>query len=77
MTAEPDIELVVRIVLRVLAELGQAPSAAPATAASIVTEADVVDAIPTGRLDVVRGAVITPLARDTAQEKGVELREVG
>lgn len=79
MTGEPDIELIVRIVLRVLDELGPRP-ASPVTAPrsrSLVTEHDVVAAIPAGRLEVPPGAVITPLARDTAAEKGVAFVEVG
>ena len=36
-------------------------------------ERDVVDAVPGGRLVVPRGAVVTPLARDAAAERGVEL----
>jgi hypothetical protein len=89
-TAEPDIELIVRIVLRVLDQLGPRPewsaqvvprsvdhSGRGPKRSTLVTEHDVVVAIPAGRLEIARGAVVTPLARDTAQEKGVELVEVG
>jgi hypothetical protein len=76
-TAEPDIDLVVRIVLRVLRELEGRVSTAPAARAiAVVTERDVLEAVPSGRLAMRRGAVVTPLARDTAHEKGVVLVEV-
>ncbi len=39
----------------------------------MIVERDVVDAVPGGRLVVPRGAVVTPLARDAAAERGVEL----
>ena len=39
----------------------------------MIVERDVVDAVPGGRLLVPRGAVVTPLARDAAAERGVEL----
>jgi hypothetical protein len=43
----------------------------------VVTEADVVDAARAGRteLSVARGALVTPLARDTAKDRGVRLVE--
>ncbi len=84
MTRDVDIELVVRIVLRVLQELGERkgsdPILSPIAAgprtecpAHLVTEHDVVAAIGAGRIALAPGAVVTPLARDTAREKGVEL----
>jgi hypothetical protein len=93
-TPEPDIELIVRIVLRVLDHLGPRPewstsrtpdpdiggvnhSGRGPKRSTLITERDVMAAIPTGRLEMAPGAVVTPLARDTAQEKGVELVEVG
>jgi hypothetical protein len=39
----------------------------------VVVERDVLDAAPSGRLVLGRGDVVTPLARDTAGERGVEL----
>jgi hypothetical protein len=77
-TSDADIELIVRIVLRVLQEVRQdGPRPDRFTSRTLITERDVVAAIPAGRLEMARGAVVTPLARDTAQEKGVELVEVG
>jgi hypothetical protein len=78
-TRDADIELIVRIVLRVLRELdaGGAPAAAPATASGpplrVATERDVLDAVDAGVLRLAPGAVVTPLARETAEAKGVEL----
>jgi hypothetical protein len=81
-TRDVDIELVVRIVLRVLQELersGSDPflsrSVTPSAVGSrqVVTEHDVVAAIAAGRIALAPGAIVTPLARDTAREKGVEL----
>jgi hypothetical protein len=80
-TGDADIELIVRIVLRVLRELdaagGTAAAAAPARvngpALRVVTERDVVDAVEAGVLRLAPGAVVTPLARETAEAKGVEL----
>ena len=81
MTRDADIELIVRIVLRVLDELGHtaAGSAAPAAAATagpplrLATERDVLAAVDAGVLHLARGAVITPLAREAAEAKGVRL----
>jgi hypothetical protein len=39
----------------------------------VIVERDVLDAEPAGRLVLGPGAVVTPLARDTAAERGVEL----
>ena len=82
MTSDADIELIVRIVVRVLQELGHTatvPAAAPATAAPVgpplrlATERDVLAAVDAGVLMLARGAVITPLAREAAEAKGVRL----
>jgi hypothetical protein len=76
---EDEVRLVVRVVLDVLASLDGRPTAAaavpPAAAPGrrVVTERDVVDAVSVGRILVPRGCVVTPLARDTAAERGVEL----
>jgi hypothetical protein len=80
-TGDADIELIVRIVLRVLRELDAggvtAAPAAPVTgsrpALRVVTERDVVDAAASGVLRLAPGAVVTPLARETAEARGVEL----
>jgi hypothetical protein len=51
---------------------------APPPGGRIVVERDVLEAAAGGRLVLGPGAVVTPLARDTAAERGVELvREVG
>jgi len=72
----------VRIVLRVLLELDAAGgSGGPATAAvpaggrplRVATERDVLDAVDAGVLRLARGAVVTPLAREAAEAKGVQL----
>jgi len=72
-----DPEAVVRdamAVLRaVLGVLGPAPDGASTPGGRVIVERDVVDAAPGGRLVVPRGAVVTPLARDAAAERGVEL----
>jgi len=50
--------------------------ASPASAVPggrVVAERDVLDAAPAGRLVLARGDVVTPLARDTAGERGVDL----
>ena len=75
---EEQIRVVVRIVLEVLGALDHRPLAAvapasPVRARRVVTEADVVDATPTGRIVVPRGCVVTPLARDAAAERGIQL----
>jgi hypothetical protein len=54
------------------AVVGSSP-AAELRSRRVVTEADVVDATAAGRILVPRGCVVTPLARDTAAERGVEL----
>ena len=82
MTGDADIELIVRIVLRVLRELdaagGTAAGATPTPPAGgpalrVATERDVLEAVDTGVLRLAPGAVVTPLARETAEAKGVEL----
>ena len=50
-----------------------AARAASAPGGRVVVERDVLDAAPSGRLVLARGDVVTPLARDTAGERGVEL----
>jgi hypothetical protein len=81
---DADIELIVRIVLRVLEELGHTgagPSAAAAAAQPVAagpalrlaTERDVLEAAPAGVLRLAQGAVVTPLAREAAEAKGVRL----
>jgi hypothetical protein len=80
-TRDADIELIVRIVVRVLEELGHTatgPVAPPATAPAgpplrLATERDVLAAVDAGVLHLARGAVITPLAREAAEAKGVRL----
>jgi hypothetical protein len=83
-TRDADIELIVRIVLRVLEELGHgggtaAPAARVTTAAPsgsplrLATERDVLEAVPAGVLRLAQGAVVTPLAREAAEAKGVKL----
>ena len=82
MTRDVDIELIVRIVLRVLEELDRggaiaspaAPALAPAEPAlRLATERDVLAAESAGVLRLAQGAVITPLAREAAEAKGVRL----
>ena len=82
MSRDADIELIVRIVLRVLEELDRggaiAAPAAPALAAAgpalrLATERDVLAAESAGVLRLAQGAVITPLAREAAEAKGVRL----
>ncbi len=83
MTRDADIELIVRIVLRVLDELDRdgaiASPAAPRVMAPagsplrLATERDVLAAEAAGVLRVAHGAVITPLAREAAEAKGVQL----
>jgi len=81
-TGDADIELIVRIVLRVLRELDAAGGTAAAVTAvppgggpplRVATERDVLDAVDAGVLRLAPGAVVTPLARETAEAKGVEL----
>jgi hypothetical protein len=80
-TGDADIELIVRIVLRVLRELGVAGGAAAAPSAPVTagpplrcaTERDVLEAVDAGVLRLAPGAVVTPLARETAEAKGVQL----
>ena len=73
-----DAEAVVRDAMAVLRRGAGAcsaptPRAAPAAGGRVIVERDVVDAVPAGRLLLPRGAVVTPLARDAAAERGVEL----
>jgi hypothetical protein len=79
---DADIELIVRIVLRVLEELDRGGAvvapAAPAAASAgpplrLATERDVLAAESAGVLRLAQGAVITPLAREAAEAKGVRL----
>jgi len=81
-TGDADIELIVRIVLRVLRELGVAGGGAAAAPSAPVTagpplrcatERDVLEAVDAGVLRLAPGAVVTPLARETAEAKGVQL----
>jgi hypothetical protein len=79
-TRDADMELIVRIVLRVLDELGDGaaarPPSAPATAVAplrLATERDVLEAVPAGVLRLAQGAVVTALAREAAEAKGVRL----
>jgi hypothetical protein len=79
-TADADIELIVRIVLRVLRELeagagveAPAPAARRGPSLRVATERDVLEAVDAGVLRLAPGAVVTPLARETAEAKGVEL----
>ena len=72
----PDAEALVAEALALLRPLlARLAPPAPASGgvARVIVERDVLDAAPTGRLVLARGAVITPLARDTAGEHGVEL----
>jgi ribose 5-phosphate isomerase B len=63
--------IVRRVLLRTLGqEEGSVPRRAPKP---VVTEADVLAVPPGGKLTVASGAVITPLARDTALDRRVEL----
>ena len=75
--APVDPEAVVRDAMAVLrAVLGVLGPAQPATSPAggrVIVERDVLDAAPAGRLVLARGSVLTPLARDTAGERGVEL----
>lgn len=83
MSRDADIELIVRIVLRVLEELDRGgASAAPAAAAvaasagpplRLATERDVLAAESAGVLRLAPGAVVTPLAREAAEARGVRL----
>lgn len=83
MTLDADIELIVRVVLRVLDELDRggviASPAAPLVTAParsplrLATERDVLAAEAAGVLRLAQGAVITPLAREAAEAKGVQL----
>jgi hypothetical protein len=50
-----------------------APEAAAPANGRVIVERDVLAAEPGGRLVLARGAVVTPLARDTATERRVEL----
>jgi hypothetical protein len=80
-TREADIELIVRIVLRVLEELDHtsraaSPPPSPAPSGSplrLATERDVLAAVDAGVLHLARGAVVTPLAREAAEARGVRL----
>ena len=70
------VRIVVRVVLEVLQERGTVAPAdvRPASARRrLVTERDVLEAVDAGVLRLAPGAVVTPLARETAAAKGVEL----
>lgn len=80
MTGDADIELIVRIVLRVLRELdaaggvaATAPAADRGPSLRVATERDVLEAVDVGVLRLAPGAVVTPLAREAAEAKGVQL----
>jgi hypothetical protein len=50
-----------------------APQPAGGPALRVATERDVLEAVDAGVLRLAPGAVVTPLARETAEAKGVEL----
>jgi ribose 5-phosphate isomerase B len=72
-------EMVRRVVLRTIGPDGiQAPAAPSATAGGpspkrTITEGDVAAVAPGGKLPVPASALVTPLARDTARDRRVEL----
>ncbi len=69
---EDQVRAIVRRVL--LRTLGQEGGPAPRRASKpLVTEADVLAVPPGGKLTYASGAVVTPLARDTAIDRRVEL----
>jgi ribose 5-phosphate isomerase B len=76
--SEEEVKKLVRTTLLRTLGLPQEASATPSTKArdrSMLTEADV-SAAPTGTtLQVPKGAIVTPLARQTAMERGVVLQE--
>ena len=77
----PEADAVVRDVVAVLGPVlrlltGPGPDT-PAADGRVVVERDVLEAAQSGRLVLRRGAVVTPLARDTAVEQGVELVREG
>ena len=81
-TRDADIELIVRIVLRVLEELDQrrrraghprTPRRRPAGCCAWRPSATCWPPTDAGVLRLARGAVITPLAREAAEAKGVRL----
>jgi ribose 5-phosphate isomerase B len=81
--AEDEVKAIVRRV--VLRTLGQEPAgraadgsrgAASGPARPAITEADVMAVPPGGRLTVASGAMVTPLARDAARDRGVVLDSV-
>jgi ribose 5-phosphate isomerase B len=76
-------EMVRRVVLRTL---GQEPGAGEGTGRSVpppaaqhtsVTEADVLAAPHGGRIEVPAGVLVTPLARDAAVDRAVQIVETG
>jgi ribose 5-phosphate isomerase B len=70
--AEDQVRAIVRRVL--LRTLGQeAGSGSRQAVKPLVTEADVLAVPPGGKLTITAGAVVTPLARDTALDRRVEL----
>src|SRR4051812_23168726 len=69
--AEALVQEAVAVVRPLLATLQ--PAAPHRSDGRVIVERDVLDAEPAGRLVLGRGAVVTPLARDTAAERGVEL----
>jgi ribose 5-phosphate isomerase B len=66
--------MVRRVVYRTL---GMPQGSRQATARPLVTEAEVRDLPPGGQLDLPSGALVTPLARQIALEKGVSLVPAG
>lgn len=74
----PDEQAIRRMVRRVVYRtLGLPPGLRPTTPRPLVTEADVRD-LPVGaQLPVSPGALITPLARQIALERGITLEESG
>jgi ribose 5-phosphate isomerase B len=66
--------MVRRVVYRTL---GMPQSSQPAPARPLITEAEVRDLPPGGQLDVPPGALVTPLARQIALEKGIDLVRAG
>jgi hypothetical protein len=71
----PSAEAVTREALAVLRPLLAGLRRPPEASAGgrIIVERDVLEAVDAGRLILARGAVVTPLARETAAERGVEL----
>jgi len=86
MTLSEDVvrEMVRRIVLRTLGQEERAGEGSgrhgdqkPTAQRTCITEADVLAVPHGGRIEVPAAALITPLARDAAADRGVELVEAG